>query len=209
MAKSFPSAHIVALDLTAPNVPAPSNVTFIGADFDQPWQLGSFDFIHARMLNPGAQDWPSVLQKCWEHLEPGGWLELLDICFPLATAQAPQTDNPSPPYLHFTQVQEEAWGLIGRDFYSWMNHTQRLQDLGFQDVKEREFRWPVGAWGSTDHERRIGELYLEDAKMHSSATAKILSHHPDVSMEDARQLIDDALKDLAENSVRRQYYSKM
>ena len=107
MAKSFPPAHINALDLTVPKTPVPSSVTFVGADPDQPWQLGSFDFIHARMLTAAFQDWPSVLRKCWEHLEPGGWLELLDLSFPFGAAQAP-IDNFSSPYLHYAQVQEEA-----------------------------------------------------------------------------------------------------
>ena len=81
-ATSFPSAHVTAMDLTKPKAAALSNVELNEGDFEQDWRLGSFDFIHGRMLNVSVGDWPLFLGRCFKHLNPNGWIEFLDIATP-------------------------------------------------------------------------------------------------------------------------------
>lgn len=47
------------------------------------WNFQKFDFIHARAILSCFSDPPSVIDKIYEHLMPGGWFELQDPIMPL------------------------------------------------------------------------------------------------------------------------------
>ena len=188
IAKQFPSAKVIAMDLTPPKVPGPSNVTFIQADIGLPWQLCLFDYIHARMLMSAVGDWPSFLQQCWDHLEPGGWLELNEVCSPYRAVNS-QLDGSSSAFLRFGEANDKAWELAGRDFYAGPKQTQRLRDLGFQEIREVDYRFPIGGWGSTDRERRIGGLILEACKRYIGSSAQLLAQNPDIDEKGSKLLI--------------------
>ncbi|KAL8729122.1 MAG: hypothetical protein Q9166_004953 [cf. Caloplaca sp. 2 TL-2023] len=193
------------MDLTPTTITGPPNVAFMEADIEHAWDMGSFDFIHGRMLMSAVRDWPALLQRCWDHLEPGGWLELLEVCHPYL-AEDPQASSSSSAFLRFGETSARAWEITGRDFYAGTKQAQRLRDLGFQDVSERSFRWPVGRWGSTDRERRIGELNLDNFSNHISSAIELLSYNPGMSEQEGRQLIEDTLEDVTENYAARRFY---
>ena len=205
VANQFPSVKVVAMDLTPPNVPAPSNVTFVQADIEPPWQLGLFDYIHCRMLMSAVGDWPGFLQKCWDHLEPGAWLELNEVCAPYRAVN-PQFDASSSAFLRFGAANDQAWNLAGRDFFAGPKQTQRLRDIGFQEIDEVDYRLPIGSWGITDRERRIGGLVLEACKKYVSSSAQLLAQIPDLDERESKQLIQEAVRDVEENGVRNEYY---
>lgn len=83
IANKFPYSQIIATDLTPPKITPPRNLKIVESDADKQWTFNErFGFIHGRMLTSGIHDWPTLLSRCWEYLEPGGWLELLDVCHP-------------------------------------------------------------------------------------------------------------------------------
>ena len=193
------------MDLTPPNVTESSNITFTQADIGRPWQLGLFDYIHGRMIMSAVEDWPGLLQQCWDHLEPGGWLELNEVCLPHRAANS-QPDGSSSAFLRFGAVASKAWELAGRDFHAGPKQTQRLRDLGFQDICEKDYKWPLGRWGSTDRERRIGELILENYKTHIGSATQLLLRDPENNEESSKQLIQDTIRDVEEYGVSNEYY---
>ncbi|PTD11807.1 hypothetical protein FCULG_00002778 [Fusarium culmorum] len=57
----------------------PPNVTFEIADATDPWPARTYDFIHMRSLaGAGVRDWDSLLAEAYEHLKPGGQLEVTE-----------------------------------------------------------------------------------------------------------------------------------
>lgn len=83
MARERPSSRIIAMDVTPPKLTSLPNLRTVEADLESDWHFNEkFSFIHGRMVMTGIHDWSTLSFKCWDHLESGGWLELLDICFP-------------------------------------------------------------------------------------------------------------------------------
>ncbi|AEO60277.1 hypothetical protein MYCTH_103164 [Thermothelomyces thermophilus ATCC 42464] len=83
-ADTHPRAHVVGIDLS-PIQPSfvPPNLTFYIDDLEEDWDFREpFDFIYGRMLAGALTDWPGFVQRAFENLSPGGWLELADITFP-------------------------------------------------------------------------------------------------------------------------------
>lgn len=80
MAEDFPDAEIVGTDLSPiqPNF-APPNCRFFVDDAESDWaftQDEAFDYIHVRALCGGIADWKRFLQQAYNHLKPGGWVEV-------------------------------------------------------------------------------------------------------------------------------------
>jgi trans-aconitate methyltransferase len=79
-ADEFPSAAVTGNDLS-PIQPSwlPSNLRFIVDDLESPRlykRSEPFDFIHGRAIAGSIKDWPRRYKQIYEHLKPGGWIEL-------------------------------------------------------------------------------------------------------------------------------------
>lgn len=221
MARAYPAARIVMTDLTLPTLdPAstPSNVSLVESNADRdPWPFphGDFDLIHARMLTSGIHDWPGFLARCYTHLAPLGYLELLDVCHPFRALNA-HYDNPeASAFIRFGYAAESSWKAAGLDYRATTKHVERLQALGFCEVTENEERWPLGPWGETERDRKMGELTLHNfinfirmaglAILTQGKSSKI-DDDSDTSWVEERQLIKAAVEDLEQNWRTHQYY---
>ncbi|CAG8949920.1 hypothetical protein HYFRA_00004250 [Hymenoscyphus fraxineus] len=197
IASMHTNVQVTATDLTPPtSIVPPANVKFIKADADTEWALGKFDFIHGRMITSGIHDWQVFLSRCWEHLEFGGVLELLDICHPFGS------DDPSSELasavIRFGHAAEKCWGKKGLDYRASMKHVDRLTKLGFENITETELKWPLGEWASTDREKKMGKLTLSNFRTFlEMAGVKILTSDSEMSPQTAQVLVDEALKELS------------
>ncbi|KAL8966962.1 MAG: hypothetical protein Q9183_003137 [Haloplaca sp. 2 TL-2023] len=215
LAQALPSKRILATDLTPPDIPTPSNLTFIQWNAEEKWEFKKhFSFIHGRMLASGIRDWPQLLSQCFHHLEPGGSLELLDLCHPFRaedpTAAACASVTPASGFLAWGRTAENCWALNGLDYRAAEKHFARLQALGFEDVKETMYRWPIGSWPKDSLEARIGDLNLQNfTTFMTTAGTTIIRQDAKYNKEDAQRLVDAALKDLQENQSTSKYYLTM
>lgn len=207
IAKERPTTHVIATDLTPPNITPPSNVTILKTDAEKEWDFEQkFGFIHGRMLTSGIHNWPKFLSRCWDHLEPGGWVELLDVCHPFR-AEDPAADDSSSDFIKWGHVAEACWAMNGLDYRATTKHVERLRGLGFVDVSEEERAWPLGAWPESEHERRIGELTLRNfSTFLARAGVAIISRDPGISAAEAQDLVAAAQGDLIENCCNKRFY---
>lgn len=198
---------MIATDLTPPDITPPSNVTILKADAEKEWEFEKkFGFIHGRMLASGIHNWPKFLSHCWDNLEPGGWLELLDVSHPFR-AEHSAADNGSSDFIKWGQVAEACWAMNGLDYRATTKHAQRLRDLGFVNVSEEERRWPLGSWPENKHERHIGELTLRNfSTFLAKAGVVIISRDPRSSAREAQDLVAAAQSDLMENCGSKRFY---
>lgn len=207
MAAQWPRAQIVATDITLPDIAPPVNVALVQSDADEPWPFQhKFDFIHGRMLTSGIRDWPRLLSRCWEHLEPGGRLELVDICHPFR-AEDPAADNEISAFIRWGHAAEASWKAKGLDYRTTLKHAQRLQALGFEHIKESQEKWPLGEWAETETSRRIGALTLQNfASFLRTAGSNILAHSLSLDAREAEKLGTGALADLHDNCCTKRFY---
>jgi ubiquinone/menaquinone biosynthesis C-methylase UbiE len=93
MARAFPSARVIGLDIKPPAVdarasakpdadPRPPNYSFTPGNLLEglPFDEGSFDFVHQRLLFTAIPHdrWPWVVRELTRVTRPGGWVELVD-----------------------------------------------------------------------------------------------------------------------------------
>ena len=210
MAQERPRSQIVAIDLTPPKITTPSNLIILKLDAEKEWGFEQkFGYIHSRMLTSGIHEWPKLLSRCWDNLIPGGWLELLDICHPFR-AEDPIADNGSSKFIEWGHIAERCWAINGLDYRTTTKHVQRLRGLGFVDVHEEEWKWPLGEWSQTEQDRRIGALTLDNfTTFLAMAGSDIIAQDPCINAEMAREIVADAQKDLAENCCTKRFYLNM
>ncbi|KAI1213246.1 uncharacterized protein F4807DRAFT_456587 [Annulohypoxylon truncatum] len=188
------------------------NLKFQKCDADQEWDLepAKFDFIHGRMLASGIHDWPGLLAKSFMHLCLGGRLEFLDLCHPFRAANQQFDNAASSPFIHFGHLAERTWVRNGLDYYATTKHTQRLSELGFEEINEHETRRPLGEWTETPREQQIGKLTLQNFLTFIDVAGEaLLTGHNAMSKAEARDLVRKAREDLNDNCLEKRFYLTM
>lgn len=161
VADKYPAASVIGTDI-APIQPQwiPPNCQFQIDDAEDDWTFGenSFDFIHARDLYQSIRNWPRVIQQAYDHIRPGGYLELQSV-WPVPTCD----DNTLPEdcaYMQIARLFQDIAGKIGAEpdaptkFKSWM------EAAGFQDVVQTVLRVPCSPWPRDPRLKKIGALEL-------------------------------------------------
>ena len=209
MARKFPYKDVIAFDLTPPGTSRLSNLSFVKANAEETWRFEKrFGFIHGRMLTSGIHDWPKLLHQCFENLKPGGTLELLDICHPFNTMS--NINEESSEFLRWGRVAERCWFHNGLDYRATNKHTTRLEALGFVDVQETEYKWPLGPWADGDIDKQIGILTLRNTVTFLRLAGKdIITKDSILSDQEAQNLVNAALEDLTEDGLTKKFYLTM
>ncbi|KAK1841341.1 UMTA [Colletotrichum chrysophilum] len=160
-----PEAEVIGVDLSAVQVDfVPPNVRFEIDDIEEPWTFSKpFDYIHSRMMTSSIANWKSYLQKCYDGLEPGGYLELdeFDI-FPDCDDDTFTGDLAISKALG---LLAEAMAKIGRAFQSVPELRQMMVDVGFEDVHFKQYKWPINTWPKDPKYKELGMWENENLNM--------------------------------------------
>ncbi|KAJ5157639.1 uncharacterized protein N7482_008739 [Penicillium canariense] len=161
-ADSYPSAEVIGTDLS-PIQPSwvPSNLQFLVDDAESPWLFSTsrpFDFIHARDLGGAIADWPRLLRQGYEHLKPGGWIELQE--FEVALKSDDNTLRLAPTLCEYLGRLHEASEAFHRPMNTAEGHRQRLLEAGFEEVRDEVYKVPSNAWSGDPVQKQIGRYNL-------------------------------------------------
>lgn len=94
-ADEHPETRVLGVDLS-PSQPSfvPPNLVFQIDDVEEPWTFSQdFDLIYSRMMIGSIADFPRLYQQCFDNLSHGGWIETLDISFPILLNDGEFPDN--------------------------------------------------------------------------------------------------------------------
>ncbi|KAF4846052.1 Secondary metabolism regulator LAE1 [Colletotrichum siamense] len=150
-----PEADVIGFDLSATFTTCnPPNVRFEIDDLEEPWTYGTFDYIHSRMMNGCIANWDAYARKCFDNLNPGGWVEINEI------ALMPKSDDGTlkedAMIFKIAKLVREATILFGRVATDMEDIKQVLTRAGFVDVKVLKLKWPTNPWPREDRHREIG-----------------------------------------------------
>ena len=85
MAKERSTTKVIAADLTQPSLPLLPNLKTVQSNAEEDWPFKQeFTFTYSRMLISAIRDWPALIRRSWDNLEPGGYLEFKDVYYPKA-----------------------------------------------------------------------------------------------------------------------------
>ncbi|KAJ5971211.1 Cytochrome P450 E-class group I [Penicillium vulpinum] len=141
-ADSFPSAEVTGTDLS-PIQPSwvPPNLRFVVDDAESQWLYSPskpFDFIHARDLGGAIADWPRLICQSYEHLRPGGWIELQE--FEVMLRSDDNSISLAPALCEFLDRLTQASEAFHRPMNIAEGHRQRLVEAGFEDVRDEVYK---------------------------------------------------------------------
>ncbi|KAM5350026.1 hypothetical protein ACJ41O_006531 [Fusarium nematophilum] len=165
MADTYPSAEIIGTDIS-PIQPTwvPPNCLFQIEDAQLEWTFRpeTFDFVHIRALYGSISDWGELYQQAYKALVPGGWFENMEINIHLHSDIPAIRDDPDHIFKRWAKVFWEATDLMNKTLRIAMNGTMRkhMDEAGFENVVEKTYQVPCGAWSSDPRMKKIGAYNL-------------------------------------------------
>ena len=150
VADMYPAATVVASDLARfQPMLIPPNCHFRVGDLRDLWKFPEkiFDFIYARDVIQSIRDWPEFVQRAYQSLTPGGWLEL--------SGRWPYCDDISLLPISVSertfQSLERAGASFGRSVSPSYCYADCLRQKGFVKVVEKVYKI---SWGPTETTRK-------------------------------------------------------
>ncbi|KAG8949411.1 hypothetical protein FRC00_008160, partial [Tulasnella sp. 408] len=143
MAKEFPHAEVVGLDLVPVNLSSdvPPNCEFILGNcetcLDDPSYESAFDMIHARIIAPDVFDYRGLIQHIWKALRPGGVF--------LAVEGRPGSFNENRQQLGDQDEDDPARNdqlMYFEDVPAWLKDMEGA----WEDVGDQPIWLTIGAW---------------------------------------------------------------
>ncbi|TQN65883.1 Secondary metabolism regulator LAE1, partial [Colletotrichum shisoi] len=113
-----------------------------------------FDYIHTRMMTSSIGNWKEYIQKCFDNLEPNGYLELNEIDL------TPGCDDGTLKDSHALVEMARLWGAaaehFGRPFQNNRDLVGIMADVGFVDIHAQTFKWPSNPWPRDKKHKELG-----------------------------------------------------
>ena len=142
------SANVYGVDLAPPVntwIPPNCNLQVDDALSEWTWRV-KFDLIHMRLMLGAFTDteWDDIYQKCFDNLEPGGYIEQLE-----PDVRVMSDDGSLDPNSllagwgdNFVGSSERA----GRSLDTHKTMKAKIEAAGFVDVEEHLYKCPIGVW---------------------------------------------------------------
>ncbi|KAK7731597.1 hypothetical protein SLS63_005283 [Diaporthe eres] len=137
----------------------PDNCSFVKEDSEHDeWIFQDpFGFIYMRLVSCSFDDYPTVFRKCFDNLEPGGWLELNDSTFVLACEDGSIRGTNIEKW---SQRMSEAQATMGRDPEVPKKYRRWMVETGFVDVVEQVGLLPGNPWPEDPKLRELGKWQM-------------------------------------------------
>lgn len=122
-----------------------------------------FDVIHSRLLCTVQMDWRKLVAKIFDHLKPGGYVEMKEVQFPIhCDDNSWEANGMKDFYVSWDQGIKK----LGLDWFVTPKLPDLLKDGGFLDVDKIKVMLRAGTWGDTDKDKEDGRLFAVAQYVH-------------------------------------------
>jgi hypothetical protein len=122
------------------------------------WGLANgytYDYIHTRMSLGIFHDFREIIQKSYNNLEPGGWMESQELYPTVYCDDGTMPDDW--PLKEWSQLQDEAaHNILGTPLRIANKLKKWYEQAGFVEVTEEVFRIPVLEWMTDPNMKMLG-----------------------------------------------------
>ncbi|CDM31137.1 hypothetical protein DTO013E5_231 [Penicillium roqueforti] len=203
MAEDYPRADIIGTDLSPiqPNW-VPPNCRFYIDDAESDWTFSpgeAFDYIHARTMAGGIEDWPRLLKQAYQHLKPGGWFEAQE--FEHCVRSDDGTHERAIAINSWAELLTQASKKFGKPMDVASSISEWMTEEGFANVTDDIYKSPVGGWAKNRRYKEIGRIgkvsIMETIEPYSLALfTRVLG----LSYQDAQEHMEKARAELMSGS---------
>ncbi|KAH0424602.1 SAM dependent methyltransferase [Colletotrichum camelliae] len=166
--------HVIGIDIS-PIQPGwvPPNCQFFIDDAQLDWTFkpDEFDFVHARGLFGGIDNWQKLYDQAFRHLKPGGWFESIEADSQVRSQNDEIEKDPKHVFKQWAPLFWQAGDIIGKTFRVAQDDVQNpiimetcMRRAGFVDIVHKKWRVPVGPWAKDPYWKEVGEyagLYVD------------------------------------------------
>lgn len=175
-AKQYPECEVTGSDLSLiqpKDLGTVSNCHFIREDADDDeWTYNQlFDYIHFRFFCAFVTDIRQVVQKAFDHLEPGGWMEFQEATHEIACSDGSLEGTAMQ---KSSQILTSMTAAHGRDPWAMGKLKGLLSEVGFVDVSETIMPVPIGPWAADRKLREIGWWHGVNSKKALESIIKLI-----------------------------------
>ena len=135
----------------------PTNCQFQIDDAEQQWTFGynNFDFIHCRDMYTGIRDWKRFIRQCYDHVKPGGWVEISSV-YPMLKSDDGTLPPPDSGMLEVALTFDNISRRMSADPEFQFKLKGWFEDQGFISVQEKVFKIPSSPWAKGLTMKKIG-----------------------------------------------------
>lgn len=134
------------------------NLEFVVEDAEDDWISATYDYIHIRMLSGAIKDWPSLLAKAYEYLNPNGWLEVTE--FEVLLHSQNKTMERAPHIQKWQRGLDDAATKFGRRMDVAVHLKEWIRNARFVDIVQDKVAVPTGTWPKEKHMKTLGAYQL-------------------------------------------------
>lgn len=168
-------------------------------DAEDEWIFSkTFNFVHGRMLFPCFKDPKKVIKMAFNSMDPDGYMELQDAVLPF------QSDDESLDNTDLKQWMEELMDSAknqDRDWTCASKYKKYMEDVGFVDVQEVRFKWPINPWPVGKKDKELGLWCMANLLDGLEAFSMYLFTESGKSMEEVQTLLVNVRNDLKNRSI--------
>ncbi|KPM42793.1 hypothetical protein AK830_g3750 [Neonectria ditissima] len=201
-ADDHPSAEVLGTDLS-PIQPTwtPPNCSFEVDDYEETWLYRRpFEYIHARELEGCVGDEPKLFQQAFQHLAPGGYIELQGVNAEFMCDDG--TITKAKDALLWMDYLRKSAKKFGKPVDCAPQWAEKLREAGFEDVKEEVRKLPIGAWPKNPKLKEIGRYQsVQELQVVDSYTPALFAHTLGWSMDEVQVLMAKVKRDLRDPSI--------
>ncbi|KAN0089788.1 S-adenosyl-L-methionine-dependent methyltransferase [Hyaloscypha variabilis] len=195
-AEEHPEAEVIGVDLSPiqPNF-VPPNVQFVIDDIDRPWAYSKpFDLIFSRQMLGGIPNLKSYVQKCYDNMNPGGWMEMQE---PKLPALCDDDTYAGTALERWQNLAVEASKKLGAPMDIASSCKETMISVGFEDVTEAIFKWPINKWPADKKMKEIGLWSYENITCNlTGINLQLFIHGLGWSPEELEVFLVDVRKDM-------------
>lgn len=138
----------------------PPNCSFQVDDAEDEWTFShNFEYIHGRALLTCFKSHPPVIKSAFDFLKPGGYLELQDCIYSFRCVDDSIKGSNLEKWMHLILKGTAA---LGKDWTRASEYKKYLEQVGFENVVELKFEWPVGTRARGKRMKTLGLWCRED-----------------------------------------------
>ncbi|KAF5522274.1 Secondary metabolism regulator LAE1 [Colletotrichum aenigma] len=196
-----PEAEVRGIDLSAVQPEfTPPNVKFEIDDLEDTWIYSHpFEYIHSRMMNSSISDWKEYIQKCYDNLTPGGYLELNEVDILCLSDDGSLTPEHS--ISKTARLLQEATENLGRRYQDIRDLKPILMEVGFEDVVMQRFKWPTNDWPKDPRYKVLGQWTNENLRGWEAICMAPLTRGLDWTREEVIVLMSENRRDFNDRSI--------
>lgn len=178
----------------------PPNCKFEIADFNDDWNFtNKFNYIHGALLIGAIHDPLWFYRQNYAALEPGGWLERVEICLPKSDDNTVPSDCSLEKWCTLWRKAQHQIGRHPDEAYEMEGH---MIEAGFKNVTKSTFKVPQNDWPKDEGHKMIGKLqYVNIVEGMNGFTMRLFTNVLGMTNEEVEALLAGVRADVGNRHI--------